>query len=1497
MSISTWIIRGRIFVKILTALSILCVLLRFSHADEPQFEHLSVAEGLSQSTVLCILQDSKGLMWVGTENGLNQYDGYQFTVYKHHPNNPNSLSSNYIWSIQEEREGILWVGTNNGLNRFDTIHQTVKQYFHHDNDPSSLSHNDIRAVYKDRQGTIWVGTVFGLNRFDPKTETFIRYQSQEHDPTSLSSNQINWTRSIYEDRQGNFWIGTFGGGLNKLDRRTGVFTHFRHQPDNPHSLGNEEINAIYQDQSGTLWIAGSKGLDRFDSTTHMATHYLQELVFLDVYSDTKGFLWLGTDGSGVYHLNPETGHFEHYGYDSRKPTGLNNGFINVFYEDRAGALWVGTWGGGVNKFDPITKPFGFHPYQPYNPEGLSAPAIFDIHEDAEGQTLWMSTEGGGLNQFNRKTGTFIHYRHDDNNLNSLSDDSVYSMFQDKQGKLWIGTWGGLNYFDPVKKEFTRYLADENHPNSLSGNEVYSLLQDRQGHLWIGTWYSGLNRFNPKTQSFTRYQFEESNPQSLGDNLAFTLYEDRQGTIWVGTGNGGLNRFNPETETFTRYQYHDQDVNSLSNNYVTALYEDSQGRFWVGTRGGLNQMNRAKGQFHTYGLADGLPDEVIYKIVEDSQGFLWLATSNGLSRFDPHKQQFRNYTVEDGLQGKEFYTGTMLSTGELAFGGRNGFNLFRPEAIRDNPFIPPIVLTDFKIFNQSVVPGQHAALSQSMLFTDTITLSHQDTVFSFEFSSLNYLSPHQNRYAYKMDGFDQNWVEVDSNRRFITYTNLAPGHYTFRVKGSNNDDIWNEIGTAVKLTILPPWWQTWWAYLIYFTVTVGSLVALFTIQQRKLAQTRIINERLRQVDKLKDEFLANTSHELRTPLNGIIGLTESLLQGVAGPLSEKMEDNLEMIVSSAKRLATLVNDILDFSKLKHKTIALQLKAIELREIVEVVFFLSRPSAAMKSLHLVNAVTHDLPAVWADENRLQQILYNLVGNAIKFTERGQIEITALVDQSISMIQVTVSDTGIGIPEDKQERIFESFEQVDGSTDREYGGTGLGLAVTKQLVKLHNGDIKVASQIGLGSQFTFTLPLASDEARSQTPPSQIIQLIRPFVTETVLKQTPFAKDQSPSTEGRCQVLVVDDEPINLQVLNNFLSLQESYHIVQATSGIEAMKLIEEGFLPDIILLDVMMPKMSGYEVTRKLREKWALNELPILLLTAKDRVEDLITGLDSGANDYLTKPFSKDELLARIKTHLSVKHLQEENMQMQAELNISRHLQQVLLPKEHELAQLRGLDIAGFMEPATKVGGDYYDVLVHAGGVKIGIGDVTGHGLESGILAMMVQTAVRTLLTHGESHAVKFLTTINRTIYDNVQRMGIDHNLTLCLLDWRDNQLHISGQHEEVLLLRNGQIERVNTMELGFIIGLEPDIADFVDEKLITLQLGDVVILYTDGMTEAENMSGELYGLERLCVVVSQHGQGSVTEIKQAIVEDVHQFMGQKQLLDDITLVVLKRVGDKG
>ncbi|MDM8566802.1 ATP-binding protein [Candidatus Halobeggiatoa sp. HSG11] len=680
--------------------------------------------------------------------------------------------------------------------------------------------------------------------------------------------------------------------------------------------------------------------------------------------------------------------------------------------------------------------------------------------------------------------------------------------------------------------------------------------------------------------------------------------------------------------------------------------------------------------------------------------------------------------------------------------------------------------------------------------------------------------------------------------------------------------------------------------------LGKLAKSFNLMTKRLQNSFTVleakNVELQRLDQLKDEFLANTSHELRTPLNGIIGIAESLIDGVTGKLPEQTEANLVMVVSSAKRLSTLVNDILDFSKLKQKNIELQLKPLGLREIVEIILFLNKSLITDKPLQLVNNIATDLPAILADENRLQQIFYNLIGNAIKFTKAGQIEVSAVIDDSQNSLtnkclKITISDTGIGISADKLDSIFESFEQAEGSTSREYGGTGLGLTVTKQLVELHGGKIWVESTLGSGSKFIFTLSISNESA----VPLSSRQLTKIKTKEVHTEPEIQTKQLPPATNNQIKILIVDDEPINLQVLHNHL-FSQNYNVVHATSGIEALKFVDEGLMPDIILLDIMMPQMTGYEVAHKIREKWQAIEMPILLLTAKNQIEDLVQGLEAGANDYMTKPISKEELLARIKTHLSLKILAADNLRMKTELDVAKQIQQMVLPKEAELQKIENLDIAGFMEPADEVGGDYYEVLNHDGHIKIGIGDVTGHGLESGVVMLMVQTTVRALLLAGINNPEAFLNIVNRTIYHNVQRMKTDKNLTLSLLDYQNRTLQLTGQHEEILLIRKGgKIERIDTFDLGFIVGLENDISEFTSHMEVVLQPGDGIVLYTDGITEAHNLAKQQYGLERLCKVISNNWSGSSLEVQQAVIADVKGYIGKQKVLDDITLLVLKQI----
>ncbi|MEM6445596.1 MAG: SpoIIE family protein phosphatase [Cyanobacteria bacterium P01_D01_bin.123] len=686
-----------------------------------------------------------------------------------------------------------------------------------------------------------------------------------------------------------------------------------------------------------------------------------------------------------------------------------------------------------------------------------------------------------------------------------------------------------------------------------------------------------------------------------------------------------------------------------------------------------------------------------------------------------------------------------------------------------------------------------------------------------------------------------------------------------------------------------------------------------------------NEELQRLDRLKNEFLANTSHELRTPLNGIIGLSESILDGAVGPISTPARTHVSMIATSSRRLANLVNDLLDFSQLKHKSIELQRRAVDVRVVTDVVLTLSQPLARSVELEWVNSVPDSLAPVWADENRLQQILHNLVGNAVKFTERGRIEVSAQMrDRDVA---ISITDTGIGIAAAHRERIFESFEQADGSTSRQYGGTGLGLALTKQLVELHGGQISVDSKLGRGSTFTFTLPIVKATAETSVWPRPALPTaVSPLVVsaagaargEVVPTAYPVlqAEEQLPTTNapeiataeavsaasnrnnsGSRTVLIVDDDPINRQVLENYLTLAR-HKILQAASGAEALDVIQRHPKLDAVILDVMMPGMTGYEVLSRLREMRSARDLPVLLLTAKTRVSDLVIGLDAGANDYLAKPVTKDELLARLNTQLNLRQLEAENLRLTAELDVARYLQQAILPGDDELQQPEALDIAGRMEPADEVGGDFYDIFQRDGYVIVSIGDVTGHGLESGVLAMMTQTATRALLEGNDLQspsalAKTVLNALNRTIYQNVQRLHSDKNSSFALLAYRDGQLNISGQHEHVLAIRaSGNVEAIDTVDLGFPIGLEADISSFVAIAALSLQPGDAIALYSDGTIDAENPAGETYGLERLKASLAQHHHLAASTIVEEVLQELHDYIGSQTIYDDMTLVVLKR-----
>ncbi len=834
-----------------------------------RFEHINSGKGLSGQFVLSVLQDSLGFIWIATDDGLDKYDGYSFTVYKHDPDDPYSLSASAINALYEDRNQVLWVGTTNGLSRLDRQTDRFIRYQYNENDPASLSYNRVRAICQDQDGALWVATLGGLNRLDPETGQFERFLHDENDPASLISNQV-WDVSL--DRQGVLWVGT-SAGLDRFDRAARSFIHYRPEPD---TLASRVITKIIEDRRGVLWVGSEGGLYRFDRQLQIfdpwpdagdASVGIGVIVVRALLEDRSGALWVGGDGSGLIRLSSDRQNFVHYMPTPGDPYSLSSVSVIALYQDRAGAVWVGTTATGVDRVDPQASRFMHYFSNPNQLDSLGGNLVNGIFQDRQG-TIWVGAAGGGLNVLDAQTGQFKHYHPEPGNPNSLSLNVVVPVYGDARGNLWIGTWGGgLDRLDVQTGHFIHYRADPQNPRSLSSNIVATIAEDCQGNMWIGTWGGGLNRLDPVTDTFTRYLYNPSAPGSLRDNRVSTIFVDRRCDMWVGLIGGGLAKYAPATDDFIAYQFDSRDPTSLGQVSVYDILEDHAGRLWVATGSSLDWFDQKAGVFHHYTEKDGFPAGLIVSILEDNvppeQGgpYLWVSTVKGLSRFDPDTGEVRNYDAGDGLKDQAFRHGSRLKadSGLLYFGGSNGLTVFDPlRVIKDNPYIPPVVLTGFQVFNRPVAIGGDSPLKQHINLAQSITLNADQSVFSFEFAALNFTAPEKNQYAYKMEGVDRDWVYTRGDRRFVTYTNLDPGNYVFHVKASNNDGIWNETGLSLKLNILPPWWETWWFRSLALLFTAGLLIGGYcwqirTARRQKAQLEKLVAERTRELSDSQQRF--------------------------------------------------------------------------------------------------------------------------------------------------------------------------------------------------------------------------------------------------------------------------------------------------------------------------------------------------------------------------------------------------------------------------------------------------------------------------------------------------------------------------------------------------------------------------------------------------------------------------------------------------------------------
>jgi ligand-binding sensor domain-containing protein/serine phosphatase RsbU (regulator of sigma subunit) len=769
-----------------------------------KFSHLTVEDGLSQSSVTCILQDRKGFMWFGTQDGLNRYDGYNFKVFKNNPPDSTTLTENFIFSIYEDRSGVLYIETRGGtLQEYNPRLESFRIVNKDSVDLTGAKVNTVGAVLREPSGVIWtggLGSPSGLKRLDTRTGEITVFRHDPSDPASLSSDKVY---SVYRDHSGNLWVGTFNG-LDRYDELTGKFYHYQHDPDNPSSIPDN-------------WV-------------------------WPIYEDSRGHLWIGTVNSGLCLFDPKAGTFINYKNNPNEPASINDNFIFSIYEDRSGLIWIGTNLGGISYFNSSQQAFEQFRHDPKNENSLSEDIVLSLLVDRHGD-YWIGTRNKGLNKFNRHSGKFTHYLNNPSDNNSLISNSILSLMQARSGIIWIGSYSsGLDAFDPERNSFTHFVNDPSDPETISDNRIYSLVEDQDGIIWIGTYGGGLNRLDKKTCKVTLYQHDDHDSTSISSNATWSLALDEADRLWVGTFGEGINVFDRSSQTFRHFKNISGDSTSIADNSIIRVFKDSKGNMWFGTTRGLSRFLSESGTFRNYDEEDGLANSFVYGIVEDNNGNLWISTNDGLSKFDPQRESFKNYFERDGLQGNEYNQNAFARdprTGDLLFGGLNGFNVFNPDSLQENIYPPPISFTTYMRFNTDDEEGK-PIIEKGISVRDSIFLTYKDNIITFEFAALSFYNNSENQYRYRLEGFNDNWIQL-GNSHSVAFTNLSPGEYTLQVTGSNNDGVWNETGASLRIFVAPPWWKTKIAYGIYFFAIFGFLFGVRKYEINRREQKAQIRE--------------------------------------------------------------------------------------------------------------------------------------------------------------------------------------------------------------------------------------------------------------------------------------------------------------------------------------------------------------------------------------------------------------------------------------------------------------------------------------------------------------------------------------------------------------------------------------------------------------------------------------------------------------------------------
>ncbi|WP_343693951.1 two-component regulator propeller domain-containing protein [Chitinophaga sp.] len=1204
-----------------------------------QLTRLDITQGLSANQVNCIYKDSQGFMWFGTMSGLNRYDGYNFKIFRQDIRDTTTIADNFITAIMEGPEGLLWITHRNGQN----VYNPQQGNFQRDPHPAltrfGVPVDSINNIIKDLDGNYWFVT--------PKDGLYCYSPSNKKTHHLFPGTQIS---DMAQAPSGFCWIIHPDGLLEKMDPHTQQIVSRNQLPTPVHTAYQ-----IMADKDGDCWLFSNndiQGIYCFNQRTKTFTHYdenngLNNNIVRGVVQDNQGLIWIGTDHGGLNILDKQQQKFRYLTNNSEDPKSLSQNSITTLYKDNTGIIWIGTYKKGLCYYHENIVKFPLYQHQVFASNTLPYDDVNRFAEDANGN-IWIGTNGGGLIYFDRTKNTYRQYLHSTSNPNSPSGNVIVSLWIDHQQKLWIGSYfGGLDCFDGNR--FIHYRHDASDTNSLSDNSIWEIYEDRQQRLWIGTLAGGLNQL--VNNKFIHYNGKLRSP------YISALLEDKKGNLWIGTSEG-VDVMNPKGE-FMHYDADPKHPGSLSHKNVLCIFEDSRGQIWIGTSEGLNLFIPATHQFKIFRKEDGLPDNTVLNILEDNNHTLWMSTANGLSNMRA-QHEFKNYDQSDGLQGREFNENAALKThkGELLFGGGNGFNLFYPHNITVNSNIPPIVLTDFQIFNKSMYPGERLngriLLTEAINQTRHITLKYKENEFSISFAALNFFHPEKNGYAYMLEGFNHEWLTSDGLLRTATYTNLDPGEYTFKVKASNNDGVWTPEPLELHITILPPFWRTPLAFIIYGLLIIGALITgRRVILERERFRARIAQERqeakrMHELDSLKIRFFTNISHEFRTPLSLIITPLERLLKK---EIEGNVQQQLVLVQRNARRLLNLVNQLLDFRKMEVQEIKLYTTEGDIIAFIKELTTSFSDLSEKKQIHLEFHSNMPSLSMLYDPDKIEKIIFNLLSNAFKFTpEQGKISVDLQL-QSNGLLAIMVKDTGIGIPLEQQERIFERFFQHDIPGSLVNQGSGIGLSITKEFVKLHGGSISVDSAPGMGSAFTVLLPVNG------------IQTAAKVVAQHTSIMEPQTQDAPAAYTGKKPVilLVEDSEDFRFYLKDN---LSQYFHIMDAPNGLAGWNILQHT-IPAIVVSDVSMPEMDGLELCRKIRQQPRTAHLPVILLTARASEEDQLEALDNGASEYITKPFNFEMLLSRIRNIIT----QQQSLRKTFQQHIEAHPEEIAISSQDE------------------------------------------------------------------------------------------------------------------------------------------------------------------------------------------------------------------------------------